>query len=274
MAAPRVRSSIAKLRTKNYGYNSRLQKGGALLEDMRLLVRAWHEGDLKEQTNVALIENLLGKQTRARALDTLRRAFIPRFVDGHPRDAWKIVRALEDHNLPIEILRPVYYWITARNEPILYDFVCSEILHRSKSQSRSVDVNDVSLWLTQRLSKADKVWSSSVTLKVARGMLASLRDFGILEGASKKTIAPVYIPVESFAYIAFALSREGAGGITLHNHQDWTLFLFSQPAIERMFIEADRHGLLRYQAAGKLVRIDFPKDTWEGMANVFAGRTY
>ena len=82
-------------------------------------------------------ENLLGKHTRARAADTLRYAFLPRFVNGHPPQAWKIVRALEDRHIPIEILRPVYYWITARTERLLYDFVCTELLHYSKSQAKA-----------------------------------------------------------------------------------------------------------------------------------------
>jgi hypothetical protein len=85
-------------------YNSRLQKGGALFEDMRLLVRHWQESGVNGQHDSVVAENLLGKHTRARAEDTLRRAFLPRFVNGQPANAWKIVRELEDRNLPVEII--------------------------------------------------------------------------------------------------------------------------------------------------------------------------
>ncbi len=120
----------------------------------------------------------------------------------------------------------------------------------------------------------DKRWSQTVTAKVARGVLATLRDFGILEGTVKKRIAPVYLPVESFAYIAFALQQEGASGPHLVHHQDWLLFLFSPSVVEHMFLEADRHGLLHFQAAGKIVRIDFPVHSFEEMANVVAARAH
>jgi hypothetical protein len=103
-------------------------------------------------------------------------------------------------------------------------------------------------------------------------MLATLRDFGILEGAAKKRIAPVYLPVESFAYIAFALHQDSVSGPHLVQHRGWLLFLFSPPVVEHMFLEADRHGLLRFQAAGKIVRIDFPAQRFEEMANVIAAR--
>ena len=116
-------------------YNSRLQKGGALLEDMRLLVRHWRNTGTNGQQDTVVAENWLGKHTRARAADTLRRIFLPRFMHGRPPQAWKMARELEDRDLPIEALRPVYYWITARSERLLYDFVCTALLHSSKTQA-------------------------------------------------------------------------------------------------------------------------------------------
>jgi len=255
------------------GYNSRLQKGGALLEDMRLLVRAWQSKNMKEQVDIAIAQNILGKNSRSRAVDTFRRAFIPRFLEGRPPQAWRIPRPLEDLGVSVDILKPVYYWITARNEQLLYDFVAAELFPMSKSSRGDVTLACVTNWITSRLTRAGRAWSETVTIKVARGMLATLRDFGILEGTTRKRIAPVYVPVESFAYIAFALHDEGASGSNLINHPDWTLFLFSPPVVERMFLEADRHGFLRFQAAGKIVRIDFAADTLKEMANVVAARS-
>lgn len=244
------------------------------MEDMRALVRHWQDVGINGQQYRVIAANLLGKQTRARAVDTLRRAFMPRFVTGRPPQAWKIVRALEDHNLPLDILRPVYYWITARSEPLLYDFVSTELLDRSKSQTRSVTTKDVSAWVSSQLAQCGKHWSEAVTTKVAQGMLATLRDFGILEGTSKKRIAPAYLPVESFAYIAFALYYEGVSGPRLVQHRDWLLFLFSSSAVEHTFLEADRNGLLRFQAAGRIIRIDFPAISFTEMADVVAARPH
>lgn len=257
----------------NHGYNSRLQKGGALLEDMRFLVRSWQNGSVQEQIDVIVTQNLLGKQSRARARETLRRAFLPRFVTGRPREAWEIVRELEDQNLPLESLRPVYYWITARNESLLYDFVREELLPRSKRQEQRITTKEVFDWIRTRLALCKKAWSEAVTTKVAQGILATLRDFGVLEGATNKRISPVYVPVEAFTYISFAIEKEGITGAGLVNHQDWSLFLFSPRVVEHMFLEADRNKLLRYHAAGKIMRVDFPADSYKEMAHVIASRT-
>jgi hypothetical protein len=118
---------VAQGSSSEVRYTSRIQKGGALLDDMRLLVRSWSNGCVTQQRDRMVVENVLGKESRARAVDTYQRAFLPRFIQGSPAAAWKIVRQLEDREVPVDILRPVYYWITARSEPLLYDFVCEEL---------------------------------------------------------------------------------------------------------------------------------------------------
>ena len=65
-------------------YNARIQKGGALLDDMRVLVRAWSDQQSSDQRQKAIESNVLTKRTRARVADTLKRAFLPRFVEGDP----------------------------------------------------------------------------------------------------------------------------------------------------------------------------------------------
>lgn len=254
-------------------YTTRLQKGGAVLEDMRLLVRSWSEdASPDDQRQQLVFENVLGKRTRARAVDVYRRLFAQRFLKGDPPKAWKIVRPLEDRELPVEILRPVYYWITARSDPLLYDFVEDEILARGKGHDLAIRVDETARWIGKELSKRSQSWSDTVSLKVARGLLAALRDFGILEGATKKRIAPVYLPIEPFAYIAFVLHSLGSSGERLITHPDWKLFLMEPPVVERLFLDAHQNQLLHYEAAGKIYRIEFYAQKMEEMADVIAGR--
>jgi hypothetical protein len=271
-----VKLSPRQENAKNNGkvYSSRLLKGGAVLDDMRSLVRSWNEeASWDEQRQHMILENVLGKKTRSRALDVYQDLFLPRFLKGNPGSAWKIVRPLEERNLPIEILRPVYYWITARSESLLYDFVLDEILPRSRGHDLSVRMDETTEWIKKKISKVGQSWSDAVTLRVAQGLLAALRDFGLLEGGSKKRIAPAYLPIEAFSYIAFVLYNLGSSGENLITHSDWKLFLMSPPVIERLFLDAHQNKLLNYQAAGKIHRIEFFADSLEEMADVISGRT-
>lgn len=260
-----------KSRSDKKRYTSRLQKGGALLEDMRVLVRNWSdEGTWNSQRDRIIQENILGKKTRSRAIDVYKEAFVPRFLRGDPPEAWKILRSLEDRDMSIDILRPIYYWLTARGEPLLYDFVVDEILTKSNSMDLSVRVDETTVWIAGKLFECRKSWSQSVTIRVARGLLAALRDFGILEGASRKQIAPVYLPIEPFAYIAFVLHTLGSSGERLIAHPDWKLFLMEPPVVEMLFLEAHQNRLLNYEAAGKICRIEFYARNLEEMADVIA----
>jgi hypothetical protein len=259
-------------KSQRKAYTSRLQKGGALLEDMRLLVRSWHDGGQAGQRERIIAENVLSKRTRARAQDVYQEAFVPRFIKGNPSKAWKIVRALEDQELSLEILKPIYYWITARSDPLLYGFVADEILAKSKSHDLSIRIDETKTWIKGKLTAQDQSWSQAVTIRVAQGLLAALRDFGILEGATKKRIAPVYLPIESFAYLAFCLYELGSSGERLIQHRDWRLFLMEPRAIDRLFLDAHQNRLLHYEAAGKIYRIEFFAQNTEEMANVIAGR--
>jgi hypothetical protein len=255
-------------------FTTRLQKGGAWLDDMRALVRAWDDQVKAEANEHDLARNVLGKKTRSRSSDAYRRAFLPRFIEGNPANGWKLLRPLEDREIEIEIIRPAYYWLTARSEKLLYDFVAQELFVANKHHDPNVRINETARWITSRLQAQRQRWTPTVTLKVARGLLAALRDFGILEGASKKRISPSYLPVEAFAYIAFCLHDLGVSGEALVSHRDWRLFLMSPAVVERLFIEASQRRLLQFEAAGKIYRVEFPVTNLEAYADVVARREF
>lgn len=250
-------------------YNTRIQKGGALLDDMRMLVRSWDEDSTETRVEV---RRLLGKKTLARAQDTIVRAFTPRFLKGDPPNAWKITRLIEDKNAEPEILRPVYYWITARCDRLLYEFVTDELIHVAGSGDGSVRIEETTTWIRDRIKMAGQEWTPTVTVKVGRGILAALRDFGLLEGGSKKRIAPVHLPMESFCYIAFWLGRLGHCGESLITHSDWSLFLFTPKIVERMMLEAHQQNLLSFHSAGRIYRVDFPTENPGEYTDVLFGK--
>jgi hypothetical protein len=103
--------------------------------------------------------------------------------------------------------------------------------------------------------------------------LAAFRDFGILEGKSQKRLASFILPVESFAYLAFCLHREGVLGRKLVFHTDWDLFLLQTPAVEHYFLEAHQRQLVAYHAAGSTVSISFPCEELEDYARVVVERS-
>jgi hypothetical protein len=247
-------------------YTTRLLKGGALLDEMRQLVRTWNDAPIKEQRESGIRSNILNKQTRKRLADVYQYAFLPRFVAGPIPNAWQLVRPLEDAEAPIQIVRPVYYWVTANAEALIGDFCREVIFPRQASVRGGIGTEDVLRWLDAKACQ----WSPAAALKVAQGLLAALRDFGILEGRARKRLASLDLPVRSFAYLALCLTLNGTASRALLTHPDWQLFLLAPNDVEHLFLVAHQERLLEYQAAGSVVSISFPTDSPQEYAHVVA----
>ncbi len=255
-------------------YTSRLLKGGALLPQMRVLVRVWRE-DLSPRQMLAEVEQrqVLGNLSRRRIRDIVEQVFVPRYVRGHPPQAWRYLRPFEDAETPLDVVRPLYYFYAARAEVLMGDFVRDALYPWYVQGQRRVGVMDVLRFIAR--AEAEKripePWSESVRIRVARHLLAALRDFGILEGRARKRIAVPYLPVVAFAHVAFLLSRERRGAAVLE-HPHWRLFLLSPNSVERLFLEADQAGLLRYRAAGSIIRVEFPTEDFDAYNRLLAAR--
>ncbi|MCI0601824.1 DUF1819 family protein [bacterium] len=250
-------------------YTTRLQKGGAMLDEMRQLVRSWTDTDTEVQRLEGIRSNVLNRATRVRTEHVFRYTFLPRFVNGPIPNAWKLARPLEDVEASVGILRPVYFWITAKAEPIVADFCREFLLPRQHIARVSVEPAEAVQWLRTKGTE----WSPAVTNKVALGLLAALRDFGILEGRARKRLASLELPIGGFAYIAFCLHQLGASSRELLFHPDWELFLLRTREIEQFFLQAHQFDLLQYHAAGSIVRIDFPVSTLKEYARVVVERS-
>ena len=153
----------------------------------------------------------------------------------------------------------------------MYRYVTDVLYSQSRSGNQNVRSEDVATWLMSQVSDVDKAWTSTVARKVARGMLAALRDFGILEGANVKKIAPVHLPPSAGAIIAFCLCQLGSSGRDLVQHLDWRLFLLGEPGVERMLLECNQYGWLNFESAGGIYRVEFPSVTLKEYAHDVVG---
>jgi len=170
----------------------------------------------------------------------------------------------------------ILYFHAAQADSLLHDVVAEVLLPLHLQGKADVTVEDIRVPLTCWVEEGKTTirWSAATTLRVAQGLMATLRDFGVLQGRVHKRLAPMYLPVEAFAYIAFHLHQEQPSGERLLSHPEWRLFFFSSQAVERFFVEAQQCHLLEYYAAGSIIRITFPTDSVEKYAHALVKRTY
>ena len=270
--AKRTKETTAGAR--NHCYSTKIIKAGALLGDTKTLFLHW-DTSLPHHHNVSrfLEKNLFGKASRSRTEDILA-IFRQRYLNEE--DVTKALVVLVQKRLPPASLNRILYFHAAKADSLLHDVVTTILLPLKGQGIVDVAVTDIhrelSTWVYD--GKTARKWSDATIRRVSQGMLSTLRDFGVLQGAVNKRIAPVYLPITAFAYVAFYLKQHATSGTKVLDLPDWKLFFLPSAGVERFMLEAHQCGLLEFHTAGSVVRLTFPTDSMEEYANVLAERAH
>ncbi len=253
-------------------YTSRIIKASALIADTRLLLAEWDlTSPVANNLDRLRRQNVFGKASRSRIEDILL-IFRQRYFDDP--DVGGALVTLAQGGAPSGWLDPLLYFFTAQNDRVLRDMVVDLLFARQQAGFSDLPVGAVErqVWEWVAAGKTTSYWGDGTLTRVAQGVMATLRDFGVLQGKTHKRITPVYLPVPAFAMVAFWLHhREGSGDRTLHS-DDWKLFFLPVSGVERLFIEAHQEHLLTYHAAGSVVRVDFPAMSLTEYAHALVAR--
>lgn len=255
-------------------YTSKIIKAGALIDDTKTLLANWDISQtVKSNLSRLRSQNIFGKATRSRIEDILG-IFRQRYLDD-PVLVGSLLPLMSKPALSLTVDRVLFYF-SAKNDRLLYDAVTSFLASKREQGFEEITPKMVIDWITELIEsqQTKTVWSEKTILRSAQELLSTLRDFGLLEGVKSKRIAPFYLPVEAFAFIAFFIFQDVASGERLLHHPDWKLFLLSEKAVERFLMEAHQLHLLEYHVAGTVTRLTFPATNLEEYARVISQRTY
>lgn len=255
-------------------YSSKIIKAGAVLADTKTLLAYWDlAASAQENMERAQRENLFGKASRSRVRDVLA-IFRQRFLGEEAVTRALVV--LVKGKLPAASLDRILYYHATRADSLLYDVVTEVLAPLSARGITDIDVVEMQKplkkWVAEEKTSAP--WSDPTVERIAQGLLSALRDFGVLQGAVNKRIAPAFLPVEAFAYVAFHLKQHQPSGAKLAELPDWKLFFLPREGVERSLFEAHQSDLLEYHAAGSVTRLTFPAATLEEYANALAKRPH
>ena len=255
-------------------YTSKIIKAGALLADTKTMLASWDE-TLSVAENLARFrrENIFGKASRSR-IDDILAIFRQRYLTSE--SVMKALVTLVQGGFPNEGLDRILYFHAAQADALLHNTV-TDVLARFHTMGKvEVAPEDIRAVITKWIAEGrmTSAWSENTLVRATRELLSTLRDFGILQGAVNKRLAPVYLPVEAFAYLAFYLQQRQPSGERLLDDPEWQLFFLSRHAVERFFLEAHQHHLLEYRAAGSIIRITFPSNSLEEYAYALTQRAH
>lgn len=235
-------------------FSSRIIKGGALLEDTKRLVESWDPNE-DEGHNLRRILGSGGLAKSGARQEDLLAALRRRYVEGGPH----VIGALKALAHDPRAFREACYYETCRSDELLASFAAGPLFSRCWGDGRSdLAVDDVIRWLRSEPRVSD--WGECTTRRVAQGILSALRDFGILEGTKggrRKRILPPHLSMRGFVYVALRERGRLPSDRALLASPAWRWYLLDEAFLRRLFLQADRYGVLRYAEAGSVVRVDW-----------------
>lgn len=263
------------VQTRSREINANLLKGTAALGDVLSLLRAWHpeEEDPSTFLDRAVEENLLGKQSQSRAEDVVKKVFGRRYMPGGSPVPARLLRKLLLAGESREVLDRLLYYHAALAEHLLYRVAVEVVYDLRTREVDRVRTSDVERLLDDLSSEnaEDEGYAPSVRERLAQHALASLRDFGVLEGRAQKRIAAVRVPDPVVGYIAYWLREEGLSSKRIVEHEDWRLFLLHRREVEDRVIDVAGMGYFEYRTAGDIHRFDWSYDSLEDYVDALAG---
>jgi hypothetical protein len=223
-------------------YLPRLASKTSLLEESRQFLQAYARLGSIEVARHALINGGLPQRSRATRVTIVEIVQI-RLTRWHP-PAWvldDLVAFAQDGHL--DELQAALLLHSARQDHLLYDIVQQVVVPRWQEGERGLIAADVQHYLDEAQSFHPEIarWSYSTRVRLSRHALATIRDFGLLQGSRSKEIVEPIVPQSVVHHVIRLLREEGIPQEEVAHHPDWQLWLWdaarAQKAIDASLLQ-------------------------------------
>jgi hypothetical protein len=255
-------------------YTIAISKGSALLEETKALLRAWRPGEsTREFRDRVLREDVLGRMTARRAADIVSRVFARRFLRPNDRPAFLLKRLLAKKQSG-QLFTDLCLLYAARNDDLIRD-VIAHVYWPALSEGRlTISPPYLVEFLRQaeRDGRMPEPWSEQVKLRVARGLLKAVADFGLLRETARGRRELVHFrPTDrTIVYLAHDLHFAGHTDAGVTHCKDWALFGMGAGDVLSALDRLSGEGWWLAQVAGSLVRITWKYAEMEEVVDAIA----
>lgn len=255
-------------------YTIAISKGSALLNEMKSLLRAWTPGEsLKEFSERVVQEDVLGKTTAQRAKDVVRRVFANRFLVPDQAPAKYLHRLLEG-NKSGQVFSDLCLLYSSRNDALLRDVIVSVYWPAVAEGQLFISPKEVVQFFrkAEEQGRIPHPWSEPVKIKVARGLLRALAEYGLIREVQRQREIVMYRPAdETIVFLAYELHFRGLSDAALVGHGDWNLFGLKERDVIAAMDRLGGEGWWLAQAAGSVVRVSWKYNQMEEVLDALAG---
>lgn len=233
-----------------------MQRDGTGIREMRRLLEAFSQHrDFEKLKDQAFKENLLSK-TSDHHIKSLLAAFKRRFLTLNEYPPAQVVADAMVSKISetgkMQILLP--YFI--HSDPLVEEIYINLVLPRSKSSNSRLHRDEV-LDYINRLSTNHpelKKWSEYLRLRWARGFLALLRHFNLMERHPSTKIKRLWIETECFAFFWMWFWQQKNSFWDAERHDLWKIMQLEEKSKTELLMEGQLRGWWIYQRSGEIVQ--------------------
>jgi hypothetical protein len=219
-------------------YLPTLASKAALVEETRLFLVTYDQYHDLDATIQALLHNVLIQRSRS-TRNIIVNIIKSRLIRWNPPD-WVLQDLISfAHEPGLDALHAALLLHIPRQDHLPYDFVQQVIVpHKERGEMR-VLLSEVQTFFdaSQEAHPEISRWSFETRLRLSRGVLATLRDCGLLKGEINKYLGLPVIPNHVVHHLIRLLRAENIPEAQLAVHPDWQLWLWS-PAQAKLAIDA------------------------------------
>jgi len=239
----------------HFTYNSNLLKGTGLIQEMLVLINAYHPGEtaINFQKRV-LEEGLLSKSTDSRTIDVVRNIFKTRFLD-QKLDVPLYIKTMREKYVSIDVITQLFLVYTCRANPILSDYISEVYFPSAKARKSHVTAEDPKIFIRSALSdgRIQTSWSESTIERVSEHINACLIDFGLVDKA--KRILPFRAIDLTVSYLMHELHFQGFSDMNILHHQDWRIFDLEPSRLASIAERISFKGTFIFQYSGEMLKV-------------------
>ena len=254
----------------NQKYTTQLSAGLGLTEETKSLFNLFEPGmTVALMLDKALESGAFSNITARRLRNIIAECFFPRYL--RTKNVAHLVKDLIPKLTATE-LSQVFFYYTAKANPILADFVTEVYWQKYAAGYYALQVEDAKYFIEFALQngRMQKTWTDSTIKKVTSYIIGCLVDYSFLavENSKERRLTPPRLSEKFAVYLAYELHFSGCGDNAVINHADWQLFGLSPNDIrdEMKYLSLNRHWII--QTAGEVVQISW---TYKSMEEVISG---
>jgi len=251
-------------------FKPNLSNGGSFIWETKRILEEYSElNSMEELEDRVVSDNILNKSSetyRKNIIEKIKKRYLPE-EDNLPETP--LVKVMNSDLTDSRKDWILYYEFS--KDDLVYELIVNFINVEYIKGSTYVKMEDVVDYIKQLEENHSEIenWSKKTVVRIAQHFLASLKNFGILEGSKKKKFKFISPPNEVIVYALYSLIDEGIErSEDIINHDDWKLFMMDEDQVRRSLGRLSPE-FIRYEKRGSVEKIEPKYDSLEEVVDEF-----